>query len=199
MKYGHFENATKLVDIFSEYGFAPLISRPTRITNHSASLIDHIFSNNCHTITQSGVITENLSDHLAVYVSILMNPDKITHKITADTTSHEQHFISDEKLADFRQEIASTDWTFLDEIYSADEKFEKFEHEYSKIYQKNFPPKAKRAKNRKNDKPWLLPWLQAACDRKNAMYKTFVKHPTIENETKYKKFKKIVTQHAKCH
>ena len=42
LKYGHSDNTTKLVDIFSEHGFAPLISRLTRITNHSASLIDHI-------------------------------------------------------------------------------------------------------------------------------------------------------------
>ena len=197
LKHGHFENATKLVDIFSEHGFAPLISRPTRITNHSATLIDHIFSNNCHTITQSGIITENLSDHLAVYVSILMDPHKVNLKISEDTTSHEHHFISDEKLTNFKSEIASTDWTFLNQIDSADKKFENFEHEYNKIYQKHFPPKPRRAKKRKNEKPWILPWLQAACDRKNAMYKTFVKNPTIENETKYKKLKRFVTKHIK--
>ena len=197
LKYGRCENATKLVDTFSEFGFAPLISRPTRITNHSASLIDHIFSNNCHTITQSGIITENLSDHLAVYVNLLLDPNKVNHKISEDTNSHEQYLINDEKLVDFKKEIANTDWTFLDQVYSADEKFEKFEHEYTKIYQKNFPPKTKRSKKRKTDKPWILPWLQSACDRKNAMYKTFVKHPTIENETKYKKLKKFVTQHIK--
>ena len=197
LKFGHFENATRLVDIFSEHGFAPLISRPTRITNHSASLIDHIFSNNCHTITQSGIITENLSDHLAVYVNILLDPNKLNHKITADTTSHEQHLINDENLANFKTEIASTDWTFLDQMYSADDKFEKFEHEYRNIYEKSFPPKVKKAQKRKNNKPWILPWLQSACDRKNAMYKTYVKHPTIENEIKYKKLKKFVTLHIK--
>ena len=197
LKYDHFEPATTLVDCFSEYGFAPIISKPTRITSHTATLIDHIFTNNCHTITQTGVITEALSDHMPVYVNILLDPNKLDHKISEATLLHEQNNISDEKLNEFKRDIANTDWDFLLQIPSADEKFEKFEDKYREIYEKNFPKKIKTRKKRKSDKPWILPWLQSACDRKNTLYKIFVKHPTIENETKYKKIKKFVSRHIK--
>ena len=197
LKYEHFEPATKLVNCFSEHGFAPIISKPTRITSHSATLIDHIFSNSCHVITQTGIITETLSDHLAVFVNILLDPNKENYKIFDDILFQEQRNISEEKLNNFREDIANTEWDFILQSQCADEKFDKFEDKYREIYEKNFPKKTKTPKKRKNDKPWILPWLQSACDRKNNLYKLFVKHPTVENETKYKKMKKFVTRHVK--
>ena len=64
--------------------------------------------------------------------------------------------------------------------------------EYRKIYDKCFPEKSK-TNRRKNDKPWILPWLQDACKRKNKVYKIYVKNPTIENQVKYKKLKNFIS------
>ena len=52
-------------------------------------------------------------------------------------------------------------------------------------------------KKRKNNKPWILAWLQSACDRKNNLYKNFVKTPIVENKTKYYKMKRFVSKHIK--
>ena len=193
LKYDHFEASTRLVDCFTEYGFAPVISKATRITNHTATLIDHIFSNSCHAITKSGVITETLSDHMAVYVTILLDPNKVNYKIQ----EQENYVINDTNLASFKREISKTDWSFLNHTQSADEKFDSFEKKYREIYERNFPKNVKKPAKRKNDKPWLLPWLQSACNRKNLLYKAFAKQPTTENDLKYKKMKKFVNKHIK--
>ena len=48
---------------------------------------------------------------------------------------------------------------------------------------------------RKNSKPWILPWLEDACARKNKLYHNFVKNPSSENKTKYDKLKKFCKIH----
>ena len=81
LTHGNYESATKLVDSFSDYGFVPTISRPTRVTSHTATLIDHIFVNECASITKSGIITECISDHLAIFINLILDRRKIDCKI----------------------------------------------------------------------------------------------------------------------
>ena len=42
-----------------------------------------IFVNNCEAVTKSGIITEDLSDHLAVFANLLIDPNKLDCMITA--------------------------------------------------------------------------------------------------------------------
>ena len=56
-------------DVISQ-GFLPKITRPTRITPHSATLIDHIYSNDNRPTSQidiSGIIITDLADHFGTF------------------------------------------------------------------------------------------------------------------------------------
>ena len=57
------ENGEFLDSVYSNM-FHPLISRPTRITSYTATLIDNIFTNNFHNHTTSGLLFNDLSDYL---------------------------------------------------------------------------------------------------------------------------------------
>jgi hypothetical protein len=48
--------------------FFPLITKPTRITHHTATLIDNIFTNNLEELEDStnGIIFSDISDHLPI-------------------------------------------------------------------------------------------------------------------------------------
>ena len=196
LEYGHNEKVTKYVDLFAEYGFASTISRPTRITCHSTTLIDHIFVNNCHAVTKSGIISESISDHLATFTCILLDANRIGKKLQNDSDRQQTRIVNDENIATFENEIASIDWNFLNEIDGTNEKFNAFEKKYQEVYDKCFPVATKKINRRKNSKPWILDWLQCACDRKNKLYMKFVKAPTNENETTYKRMKKFVEKHV---
>ena len=50
----------------------PLINRPSRITEYSATLIDSIFTNNLITDKLSGLIINDVSDHLPAFSIIKM-------------------------------------------------------------------------------------------------------------------------------
>ena len=52
------------------YGFYPLISSPTRITNFTSTLIDNIFINEINTEMSSGIMINDISDHLPIFAMI---------------------------------------------------------------------------------------------------------------------------------
>ena len=185
------------MNLLSERGFVPVIALPTRITSQTATLIDHIFVNNCEAVTKSGIITVDLSDHLATFVNLLIDAKKLNCMITAVEETHTYRPITAENLENFKKRIDAVDWNFLTDIESADEKFAIFEDKYHELYDENFPIKSTKKSRCKTDKPWILSWLQGACDRKNRYYKDFVKSPTIENKTRYAKIKKFVVKHIK--
>ena len=55
------------MDFGYSYTLEQLISVPTRITENTATLIDHVLTNSPHKIIQSGVIEMSLSDHELIY------------------------------------------------------------------------------------------------------------------------------------
>ena len=55
------------LDFGYSYSLEQLISVPTRITENTATLIDHVLTNSPHKIIQSGVIEMSLSDHELIY------------------------------------------------------------------------------------------------------------------------------------
>ena len=59
--------AKEYLDFGYSYSLQQLISVPTRITENTATLNDHVLTNLPHKITQSGVIELNLSDHELIY------------------------------------------------------------------------------------------------------------------------------------
>ena len=59
----------------------PLIDRPTRITSHSATLLDNIFTNVFDNKIKSGIFVSNITDHYPIFqitssLSIKSHPDR---------------------------------------------------------------------------------------------------------------------------
>ena len=57
----------KYIEFLSNFGLKQLIKSPTRITCSSSSIIDHILTNACDKISDSGVIDIGISDHQMIY------------------------------------------------------------------------------------------------------------------------------------
>ena len=58
----------ELLDLHISHGLIPTITRPTRITPHSATLIDNIYLKiNGSDCVHSGIITNKISDHLPIF------------------------------------------------------------------------------------------------------------------------------------
>ena len=190
-----------LIDITSNKGFIQVISRPTRITDHSATLIDHIYTNNIENLVSASILTIDLSDHLATFAIISLDGDTKANNIHGNNNCDKADFrlynaANDEK---FSQLINDENWDIPDGL-DAQGQYDNFMDIYMKHYNTAYPLITKRER-RKNErilpKQWILPWLEDACNRKNRLYHTYVKNPTIENKTKYNKMRNFTSKHIK--
>ena len=63
IKYGDNHLIDSFYDQVSSHGFRPLILQPSRVTSHSATLIDNIFINDVQCFSKGGNIMSSISDH----------------------------------------------------------------------------------------------------------------------------------------
>ena len=73
LKHAQDEHSQALIDITTNHGFLQLISRPTRVTDHCATLIDHIYTNKVHSVVSTNVVTIDISDHLGTHVILSLD------------------------------------------------------------------------------------------------------------------------------
>ena len=68
---------TNVTELMNSYNFSQLINKPTRVTQNSATLLDHIYTTNVNKISQSGVIETGISDHYMTYCTRKITRDQI--------------------------------------------------------------------------------------------------------------------------
>ena len=59
----------RYLDMLYSHYLSPVITKPTRITNHTATLIDHIYTNSVNRLI-SGVEPVDISDHLPIFCTV---------------------------------------------------------------------------------------------------------------------------------
>ena len=65
LNYKRHHSTRKFLELIIEHEQLPCITRPTRITHHSAALLGNILvSKELHSVQHSGIIISNISDHL---------------------------------------------------------------------------------------------------------------------------------------
>ena len=67
LKYNEHANTEDYLNMLYSNNFLPLITKPTRLTDHSSTLIDHIYTNAPIQNTTSGIALADVSDHLPVF------------------------------------------------------------------------------------------------------------------------------------
>jgi hypothetical protein len=70
LKYETHTGTEEFMNNLGTYIFQPHILQRTRITNHTATLIDNIFYNALENFTSSGNIVYDMTDHLANFLII---------------------------------------------------------------------------------------------------------------------------------
>ena len=164
--------------------FFPLITRPTRITSHTATLLDNIFVNCLDSYCDSGLLFSDISDHLPVF-SILSNNLDCSAKNTWIT----YRVKSASKREAFRLVLQRRDW---DNVLNSNDPcyaYSSFLDSFTSLYNKCFPLKKIRARKCTVRKPWITKGLMKSIKKKNIMYKQFLCSPTSLQECLFKNFR----------
>ena len=171
------------VNVITSHSLYPSITKPTRITSRTATLIDNIFTNSKSKQT-SGIIITDLSDHLPIFISTDLNVSRNTVKSGVDIRQY-----TTESVNKLKNELKNVDWENVCNSSDVNESYTNFVNTFNKIHDECIPLKKKRFRSQKNNSrsPWISFALLKCIRRKNVLYKKFLKKPTDVNIEKYKK------------
>ena len=71
--------ATNYLDMMMSHNLIPCITLPTRITQSTASLIDHIFTNVIPKNSTAGTLISDITDHFSNFILIDISKQKLSH------------------------------------------------------------------------------------------------------------------------
>ena len=130
------ERTEQFINTLDTYCFQSHIIKPTRITNHSATLIDHIYFNSLEHHTVSGNLLWDISDHLPNFLII----NELTCSSYKPTIYKREY--SSYKEEGLLAEVQSVNW---EEVVPAEadveQLFDSFHNKLTEIVDKHVPLK----------------------------------------------------------
>ena len=119
------DHGNDLLRLTETYGLLQLIMTPTRITNTSSTLIDHIYTNISSYCIQSGCIEAGISDHLPVYA--VFKKFKCVSQPEKTILCRNFHTFSVDSFCD---DLASIQWREVYECTEPNDAYSKFHNVY---------------------------------------------------------------------
>ena len=177
-----------LNSLFS-YSFWPLITRPTRVTSSSATLIDNIFTNNIALKMScvNGIVINDITDHFPIFhicKDVVINEEeKIIFK---------RNFTHKAQLL-FTSLLQDVDWSCILNESDTNKAYAMFVHVYSDIYNKAFPKTRAKIKYY-HRKPWLTEVLKNSIRQKNKLFKLSKRYPVVDSIVKYKTYRSTLNK-----
>ena len=173
------------INTISSYFMIPQILQPTRVTDHSATLIDNIFINSVNYHTISGNLLADLSDHFPIFFIL----NKYIHQIIKQLFIKETMTNCD--MSSLVNEMNMVDWSItLSQNNDVNAMFDSFYSKISQVIDKHVPLK-KLTKNeiKFNSKPWITPGLEVSIRKKNRLFKKYCLNKNSYSALKYQKYR----------
>jgi hypothetical protein len=173
------------MNVLSSFSLYPSITKPTRITSKSATLIDNIFTNSRKRQT-SGLITTDISDHLPIFITTDLNVYR--HHNTDPIKVRE---MTEQNINCFKAELGKVNWDDICSSSDVNVSYSMFLDKFQHLYDKCIPMKIikARSKKMKPKSPWITYGILKSINRKNKLYKKSIRKPTNENVECYKTFR----------
>ncbi|XP_065664693.1 uncharacterized protein LOC136086327 [Hydra vulgaris] len=98
-------NVQYFLNTLTQHDIIPKISKSTRITNTSSTLLDNIFTNNIHNcLLESGIIKTDITDHFPIFLIT----NNITDNYSALKSTIQMRQINENSLLHFRNRLIGT-------------------------------------------------------------------------------------------
>ena len=178
------------MDVPLTTGFLPLITKPTRISANSATLIDNVFTNARCTLS-SGIILSDLLDHFPIFLHFKYNDNPILNTGTINT----QRDFSENNVNLFQEELGNVDWSGMYSTNNVNNAFDVFMNLVSSKMNSCFPIKQSKRSNYKTIPrcPWITPGILRSINRKNNLYIKANEKQCEKNRKKYTNYKNLLT------
>ena len=198
LKYKKCEQVTNYVDSLFSHGLLQIVTKPTRCTPSSATLIDHIITNACSPDLKSTILISDLSDHFFIFHSIKTISPK-QHPKTIETRN-----FSKLNLSSFNNALLNLSWSSVTSSTDTQTSYNNFHDTFLSLYELFFPlKKFKFNKNTHKLESWMTTGILTSRLEKIRLCKFTHKHPSPNNLVIFKTyrnlFNKIVKAAKKMH
>ena len=149
LNYGIHNKTNEFLDTMFSFNLYPLISKPTRINDTKATLIDNIFTNTIEEKKQSGIIYSDLSDHFPVFSIVSGKTVKYVPKY------FKHRVINDSTLCSFNVKMLSVDWQDVYCCENVNDSYNAFFEKFNSVYNTCFPLKSVKQRCKDTKKPWI--------------------------------------------
>lgn len=178
------KSSADFLEIMYGRGLYPLIDKPSRITEQSVTLIDNIFINCFKENIKCGLVINDVSDHLPIFVTFSWQLKRSKEEIGCRLV----RVRNDDAINRFRIDLLNEEWEGV-YVEDVDAAYNAFLKRYIAYYDKHCPIVVHKQKVNENRKPWVSKGLMKACKKKNKLYRNFIKYRTNTAEMKYKVYK----------
>ena len=150
LKYGTCSDVTDYIDLFFSHGMLQLITKPTRCTLTSATVIDHVITNSNCSSYASIILVSQISDHFPIFHFLSLRKPQSKSK-TVSTRD-----FSDANIDQFKDDLLAKDWSNVLSSTDAQCSYNNFQEIFSKSYDLHLPLITKKFnKNFHKKEPWM--------------------------------------------
>ena len=182
------------INMLLSYGIDSVIDKPIRITPSSATILDHILTNEDRFTIVLGVVEHDLTDHYPVMVSVSHKMDENKYcsnaKFTRDLSTFSVDSFNEDlqiKLDDFMLKIPTAT--------NINSMFEEFYSLITTTIENHAPLKQlTRKQTRLRNKPWITKGLLKSVKRKQKVRKTYYINGSTDERKFYKSYCNTLTR-----
>jgi hypothetical protein len=191
LNYDHDNLATEYVNNIFLHGFLQIVTKPTRCTNNSATLIDHFLTNDIKSSYDCKIITCKLSDHFPVILSIGKDTKPRDDFIKS-------RFLTENNILRFKNDLENINWTTVTNCNDPQIAYDLFSEIFIDLYNLHFPVKNVRLnRNIHKYEKWFTRGLLVSRRKKLYLANRAARFPTIENKSLYSNFRNVYNRVVK--
>ena len=171
LKYAYHTNTSNFLNFNLSSGILPTISKPTRVTHETATLIDNIYSNcNIALLARSAVIVSDISDHFPCLLIL----DKI-QKMKCQKVTFMQRQMTEDKIAAIKNDLIQKDWGTLGQL-DVNSGYKFFLETITNTIDRHAPLKEIRiSANKVIHDPWMTPGLLKSSEKCYYLHKSVIR------------------------
>jgi len=194
LKYLTHYETTEFLDQMLLKNLIPKITRPTRVTASTATLIDHIYTNINKNRCIAGTLMTDITDHFSNFMFVKYSAKRHVPQVI----SYRQ--VTDQCITNLNVALENTDWNAIYNTDDVNVAYDLFGQKFSELVDLHLPIKYKKFDKYKHKRePWLTKGILASLKTKEKLYIDMVKSrslPTYNSkEQLYKNYSRI---YSKC-
>ena len=179
----------------TSHGYLPTVTRPTRITHQTATLIDNIYLKylkcRTHDSIKTFIVRTDISDH---YPAILVHPHGLQSSIQHQPPPMLTRRITRNNMPLIQAELTAVDWDYL-LLDSPNTAYDRFNNRLTRILDQHAPLQQVKRKKHQVTQPWITPEIRRMAKKKHELYLSSLSlNPDHPIKTQYIECKRELNQ-----